>query len=418
MYDSRIAMNNSGMRLDDNEKIQMKVVIIIIKTLLKRIKFDATAKPMVITVGFVYLSTLLLQESVTLTKEAISGFTIVMILFSINFVYHEIFFRSRQWIYFIIQGLIVFDCAVIMNEGFEAIFLGLIPLLIAQSVSIYRKRGYVLLIIFLYYALFSGIIILYDGFSGIHRYLPILILMTVAIWVYNTMFNNQVALRRKSQIMARELETAYTKVEELTRENERERVARDLHDTLSQGVTALVLQLEAVSANLENGQIERAKEIVSHTSSHARETLSESRAVLQALREPEIKKVNFREKFEAEILRFKHLYNGRLDVDIRLSDDLKEAIGNQVVLILRESLNNIYKHAKASQVSVLIYCHEDVLTMKISDNGIGFSQGKIKHFYGHFGIIGMEERIKSINGKLEVMSKKKQGTTIDIRVPL
>lgn len=389
-----------------------------IKRLLKRIKLDVSERPMVITVGFVYLSTLLLQESINLTKEAISGFTIVMIIFSINYIYHEKFFRNKQWIYFIIQGLIVFDCAVIMNKGFEAIFLGLIPLLITQSIQIYRERRYVLLISFLYYALFTVIIVLYDGLTGIRYYLPILLFMTSAVWVYYTLFSNQIALRQKYQMMAKELETAYVKVEELTRENERERVARDLHDTLSQGLSALVLQLEATSANLENGQIKRAKEITEQASVHARETLNESRAVLQVLREPEIVNVNYIEKIEAEIKRFEHLYSGQAYVDIQLTDNLKDVVGNQIVLILRESLNNIYKHAKASKVSVLIYSYEDMLTMKINDNGIGFNQSKIMHIYGHFGLVGMKERIASINGRLEVISKKKQGTTIDVRIPL
>ncbi len=382
------------------------------------LKIDSTQRPMVVTIWIIYLATLLLQDFDNLTKESFSGFTIFLIFFTVFYVYRDKIFKGNHWIYFIVQGLFVFDSALIMTDGFETIFLGLIPILIIQSMSLYQDRNYVVLITFLYYMTFGIIIVLLDGFAGIKEYMPLLILITLAVWAYNSMFNSQVRLRKQSQQMLMELESAYEKVDTLSREKERQKVARDLHDTLSQGLAGLVIQLEAIQANLEKQQVERASEIIENATSHARKTLQESREVIQNLRQLTVPDVGLEERLKKEIEKASHLLKAQWDWNISISSEISETVGKHMVFILREALNNIAKHSKATNVSISIKEQNRCVELLIKDNGIGFNQKKVERLYGHYGLTGIKERVKAINGDVVIDSSIKKGTSILVYVPL
>ena len=109
--------------------------------------------------------------------------------------------------------------------------------------------------------------------------------------LFMVVLNQQLAERQKAMELAESLESANAKlaasaakIESLTLQNERQRMARELHDTLAQGVAGLVLQLEAVKAHLGANRTERAAAIVDQSLSRARSTLAESRAAIDDLR--------------------------------------------------------------------------------------------------------------------------------------
>lgn len=379
---------------------------------------DSSKQPILATILFAYIATLLFRDGAVLTKESLSGISIVLFLFATLMVYRERIFKSQQWLYFIIQGLMIFDCAVIMRQGFQAIYMVLIPVLIYESMLVYEEKSYVLLVAFLSYSLFSIILFLLEGVHGIVKYLPILGFVAFMEWVVYSMFRKQLELRVTAQRMTIELEQANMKLEDLAVEKERERVARDLHDTLSQGLSALVLQMEAIRANLDVNKTERAEEILSSATDHARKTLAESRAVLQKLREHNQEKLELRQVVLVELERFQEVFEGELTVDAEVDLRYEKQWIRQISYVVRECLNNIVKHAKADHVAVLLRCDEHWLWIKITDDGVGFNPHETRGKAGHFGLMGMEERLRGMGGEVTISSRRKKGTIIEIQVPI
>jgi len=259
---------------------------------------------------------------------------------------------------------------------------------------------------------------LYDGVKELIKYIPTLILISIAVRAYSIFFFRQVKLRIHTQKILQELEFAYEKVEELTLINERQRMARDLHDTLSQGLAGLIMQLEAIDANLDNDNVKRAQEIVQKSMGYARKTLSDSRLVIDDLRFQANLVIDFVKAIENEIVQFKSVSNTRISVDIRIESQVPSKISKHIVYIVREALNNIAKHAKAKNAVIEIVEIHNQIKINIIDDGIGFDVKLLDQLFGHYGILGMTERVKAIQGKIKIKSKKKSGTNLNILIPI
>jgi two-component system, NarL family, sensor histidine kinase YdfH len=201
------------------------------------------------------------------------------------------------------------------------------------------------------------------------------------------------------------------KIESLTLQNERQRMARELHDTLAQGVAGLVLQLEAVKAHLNSNRTERAAEIVEQSITRARSTLAESRAAIDDLRAvPSNVTDVVREKVET----FKQSTGVACDLDISVTENqLGMDIIDHAMNILSESLTNISRHAQASNVKVSFFIQNKTLQLEVRDNGKGFDVKQ--ETKGHYGLVGMHERARLTGGMLSVESNK-NGTSVQFVV--
>jgi NarL family two-component system sensor histidine kinase YdfH len=306
----------------------------------------------------------------------------------------------------------------IIPKGYLAIFLGFLPILIAQSIGVYYdilKVGCTFLYL---YAIFCVAIAILYGVEELTTSIPVLLLIVIAVVAYSVIFYRQIKIRMRAQNLLRELEFAYNKVEELTLMNERQRMARDLHDTLAQGLVGIIMQLDATHANINNGKVERAKEIIENAMDYTRKTLADSRMVINDLREARNSKNDLLYAVENEIAHVKMITTSHIDWDIEITSDLPTKIFNHIVFMVREALNNSAKHAKAKRVSLNICEKNDQINIIIKDDGIGFDMKKIVHLYGHYGILGMKERVKAIGGEINIISKKRQGTYIEIIIPI
>ena len=221
------------------------------------------------------------------------------------------------------------------------------------------------------------------------------------------MYNQQLAERQKAVELAESLESANAKlaaynakIESLTLQNERQRMARELHDTLAQGVAGLVLQLEAVKAHLVSNRSERAAEIVEQSITRARSTLAESRAAIDDLRAASTDvSDSVREKLE----RFTQAMGIPCEVEISVNENqLLLETTNHALNILSESLTNIARHAQATQVKVVFAIQNQNLRLEVRDNGKGFDVKQ--ETKGHYGLVGMHERARLTGGMLSIES--------------
>ena len=227
------------------------------------------------------------------------------------------------------------------------------------------------------------------------------------IILFMVVLNQQLAERQKAVDLAESLESANaklaasaTKIEALTLQNERQRMARELHDTLAQGVAGLVLQLEAVKAHLGANRIERASAIVEQSITRARSTLAESRAAIDDLRAAP---ANLTEAVREKIERFTQVTGIPCGLEISVNkNQLPSETTSHALNILSESLTNIARHAQAAQVQVKWVLQDQNLELEVRDNGKGFDVNQKSS--GSYGLVGMHERARLTGGMLSIES--------------
>ncbi len=245
---------------------------------------------------------------------------------------------------------------------------------------------------------------------------------SVFVMVYVLLYNRQAEARQRAQTLLVELEAANrqlteysARVEDLTITNERQRMARELHDTLSQGLAGLILQLEAVDAHLVNNRPERARSIIQQTMERARATLADARRAIDDLRQDQQEPGSLAARLGREVDHFT-LSTG---IPCELVLDLPEDANTQAEVVLRivsEGLTNIARHAQAQQAKVSLAVIEKDLAIEIQDDGSGFIPVQVEP--GHYGLLGMRERARLAGGVLEINSQPGKGTTIITRIPI
>ncbi len=194
-------------------------------------------------------------------------------------------------------------------------------------------------------------------------------------------------------------------------EEERKRVARDLHDEVNQALTAILLRLEA----LTHVAPPRLRAELAETKGLANQAMGELLQLARQLRPTALDDHGFVPAIEEQLRRFKAQYGiaTRLSTDGDLDD-----LGSDQQLVLyrvtQEALNNIARHAGASNVAVEIARVDGHVDLEVADDGVGFDVG---HELRGLGLDGMAERARLVEGRFEVDAAPGRGTTLRLRVP-
>lgn len=216
---------------------------------------------------------------------------------------------------------------------------------------------------------------------------------------------------KRSQELLREL-TAY---QERIREEERKRIAREIHDELGQTLLALRIDVSMLDARTVRSH-PRLNERVRLALQHLDATVKTVRGIINNLR-PAALDLGLNAAIEWQVAEFRRrtgIACELLMIDREFAVD--EARATSLFRILQESLTNVIRHAKATQVIVELYQERARLVMKISDNGIGLRPGP--HAGTSFGLVGMEERVHALNGEFLISSTPGKGTVITVHIPL
>jgi signal transduction histidine kinase/ligand-binding sensor domain-containing protein len=196
---------------------------------------------------------------------------------------------------------------------------------------------------------------------------------------------------------------------------ERERIARTLHDTFLQSVQGLALQIHAVAQDLPDGGPARTR--LQKVLGSATQAMDEGRAQVQQLRrgsDPERKLQHLGEYLTVlhPATRFALEIEGqRRALSVIVQEELSE--------IGQEALRNAFQHAEATLVTAEICYANDVVTLRIVDNGKGYDEQQLQKSIqqGHWGMLGMRERAQNLGAKLIVVSKPDKGTWLELNVP-
>lgn len=195
---------------------------------------------------------------------------------------------------------------------------------------------------------------------------------------------------------------------------ERNRLAREIHDTLAQGLTAVSLQLESADALLETGQSpENVRTVVQHALDLTRASLDEARRSVMDLRAAPLDGRTLPEAL-AELTAASKI-PAKLTV-IGGNQPLSPRIEIGVYRLAQEAITNANRHAKSPHLTLTLRCTLEMLTLTVIDDGVGFDAMAVPN--GRFGLIGMNERVKLLDGQMTIESGSGMGTRLHITIPL
>lgn len=202
------------------------------------------------------------------------------------------------------------------------------------------------------------------------------------------------------------------------RHAERERIARELHDTLLQGIQGLILFFQTVPDRMPKG--DPFLEKINQALDRAHEVLVEGRNRVRDLRASDQSLKDLAEAFRAlgDELAESSSTNFRVSCPGG-HRDIDTAIQEEIYLIGREALLNAFRHAKASAIDMEIVCDAKQFRICVRDNGVGIDPRilEAKGRSGHWGMVGMRERAKSIGGQLAIYAQPGAGTKIELFLP-
>jgi signal transduction histidine kinase len=196
---------------------------------------------------------------------------------------------------------------------------------------------------------------------------------------------------------------------------ERERLARDIHDTLAQGFTSIVMLSQAGEAAASRGDTVSAQRRFGEIQETARENLAEARALVGALAPPALGEAGLPGSLERIVARYRA--ETGVDAVAAVQGEARALAPTSEVTALRatqECLANARRHAGARRVEVTLAYDEDGATVTVQDDGRGFDPGSGRHGYG---LDGLRARVESVGGLLAVTSAPGEGTTVRVRVP-
>ena len=228
----------------------------------------------------------------------------------------------------------------------------------------------------------------------------------------------QAGLLREMEARSKRLEALSTRVAR-AQEEERGRIARELHDGLGQALTAIKLNLRTASKSLADEA--GAREKLARVERLADESLDELRRLAFDLHPPALDTLGLAAALISYARSFKEHSGLAVTVEAEESDSrLPLEVEIALYRISQEALTNISKHSRASQAIVRLERERDGVALVIKDNGVGFDAGRPAQgdsVPGGLGLLSMERRAEELGGRCRIISQPGQGTTIIVTVP-
>lgn len=226
------------------------------------------------------------------------------------------------------------------------------------------------------------------------------------------------AALRKSQEELHQLSMQLLSIQE----NERQRIAADLHDGIGQSLSLIKLSLESVMQQIKAGELQGAMESLQQLTRKAKETMDELHRTTMDLRPSMLDDLGIIPTLSWFFREFESAWRGRtIEKDVSVAEsDVPAPLKTTIFRILQEAINNIVKHANADRIRVSLNKTGGLLQLSIEDNGCGFDLDSVSvrcgpeccSFSCGFGLLTMKERARSSGGTFEMRSAPESGTRI------
>jgi two-component system, NarL family, sensor histidine kinase UhpB len=216
----------------------------------------------------------------------------------------------------------------------------------------------------------------------------------------------------KLQLLNEELRLM-TEYNEQVREDERKKLARELHDDFGIPLSTINMRLELIKQKMNDkdmiAELDKILFIIKNTDTAVQKILSNLRSVI-------IEDLGIKAAMEAYVEEF--ATGNKIQVYLDIDRDLELGYEASFVIykILQGALSNVARHSEADTVDIWLNHNDDILDFIVSDNGIGITEEQI-HSNKSFGITGMRERVAKMNGTFEICCSENRGTTLTVRLP-
>ena len=198
---------------------------------------------------------------------------------------------------------------------------------------------------------------------------------------------------------------------------ERTRLARELHDSVTQSLYSITLYAEAAARLLAGGKQGAAADHLRELRETAQESLREMRLLIFELRPLALEKSGLTAALQARLEGVEVRGGMQTEFQSEGVERLSATAQEELYHIAQEALNNVLKHAKAPRVRVCLQFLEAVTRLEVCDNGIGFDPVTVRE-RGGLGLAGIQERVQRIGGSLQVDSAPGKGTRVTVQVPI
>jgi signal transduction histidine kinase len=348
----------------------------------------------------------------------------ILVIFGILMGLEPLIAQGSSWrahLYLLLQTSLVFIASLFWYElDFFAILY--LPLC-GQAMFLFPRRSSMVWAAILVLATFAGQTIQFGWPNGL-SYTLLYVAGLIFVAAFSALTIQADESRQRSERLLEELRQAHRQLqtyagqaEELAVAKERNRLARDLHDSVAQTLYGLTLQSEAASRQLASGHLEKVSGYLREIRQSAQHSLQEARLLIFELRPPILEKDGLVAALKARL----EDVEGRSGLQTHLNLDevgkLSANLETGLYRIAQESLNNILKHAQASQVTLNLARDPTKVSLEIIDDGIGFDP-ETAQLQGGLGLEGMQARAEQIGGNLRVQSAAGEGTRVKVEVPL
>jgi signal transduction histidine kinase len=189
-------------------------------------------------------------------------------------------------------------------------------------------------------------------------------------------------------------------------------ISSEIHDNIGQKLSLAKLHLNRLKipdSKFDQDLLNDAVQIIT-------ETLNDLRDISKSASQEKILQEGFLVLLKTDIKRMNR--SGSFQFKLTIVGDeyfLEPNVELMIYRTIQESLNNVLKHSKATHVSIMLHYQQELITIEVKDNGVGFSESEIKH--GN-GLSNIQKRVKQLKGSANVLSQKGKGTTIQINIPI
>jgi signal transduction histidine kinase len=245
-------------------------------------------------------------------------------------------------------------------------------------------------------------------------------LLTLVVFLATAIITGQLASalrQRAEQARSREheLRLLYEQAQELASLQERQRLARELHDSVSQALYAIGLGAHTAREAIASDS-EQALASIDYVLALAEAGLAEMRALIFELRPESLEIEGLVAALTKQVAVLRTRYKLNVEVDLGEEPDLSMEMKHALYRIAQEAFHNIVKHARASTVVLRLARQANEIVFEVRDNGKGFDPAGL--FPGHLGLRSMHERVSKMGGTLTIESVPGQGTCVGVRMPI
>jgi signal transduction histidine kinase len=207
----------------------------------------------------------------------------------------------------------------------------------------------------------------------------------------------------------------YERSRELSIVEERNRLARELHDSVSQKLFGLVLSAESAGTLLDRDPVEARAEL-DRLRAVAQEVMEELRSLVFELRPPELESEGLATALRKHVDVLRRVYRREIHLDVSGTPSRAPGLEREVFRVAQEALQNALRHADAARVDVALAATEGRLLLTVRDDGIGFDPGAAAIRSRRLGLTSMEERAETLGGTLAIESRAGEGTVVRLEV--